>query len=92
MSTINVIVGKKKNIRVSADSTAGIVSTNRNPVTLKNIPTVSNGVTRLDSLSDVVSNTEIEGAVPVYDAQTDKYVIKKLDMTDVTGDLDGGTF
>ena len=43
-------------------------------------------------LKDVVATGETNGAVPVYDANTDKYVVKKLDLGDVTGNLDGGTF
>jgi hypothetical protein len=89
MTTVNVVVGRKKNIQVSANATGGSVSTNRNNVTLKSgvAPT-----TRLDSLNDVVATGEITGAVPVYDSTTDKYVVQKLDFNNVTGDLDGGTF
>jgi hypothetical protein len=93
MTTVNVVVGRKRDIQVSANATAGSVSTNRNPVTLKNVPTISTGGTnRLDSLNDVVASGEISGAVPVYDAATDKYVVQKLDLNNVIGDLDGGTF
>jgi hypothetical protein len=89
MSTINVVVGRKKNIQISANATGGSVSTNRNPVTLK--PSIT-ATTRLDNLNDVVATGEVSGAVPVYDAATDKYVVQKLDLNNVTGDLDGGTF
>jgi len=93
MTTVNVVVGRKRDIQVSANATAGIVSTNRNPVTLKNVPTVTvGGLNRLDALNDVVSTGETSGAVPVYDAATDKYVVQKLDLSNVIGDLDGGTF
>lgn len=93
MTVVNVVVGRKKNIQVSANATSGVVSTNRNNVTLKNVPTVtSGGLNRLDSLNDVVSSGETSGAVPVYDSDTDKYVVKKLSISDVIGDLDGGTF
>lgn len=80
MKTINVVVGKKNN---------NIINTNRNPVTLKSVVTQT---TRLDNLNDVVATGEVSGAVPVYDAATDKYVVQKLDLNNVTGDLDGGTF
>lgn len=43
MTKINVVVGRKKNIFVSTNATAGIISTNRNEVTLKNVPTFGGG-------------------------------------------------
>lgn len=93
MTTVNVVVGRKRDIQVSANATAGSVTTNRNPVTLKNVPTITaGGSNRLDGLNDVVASGEISGAVPVYDATTDKYVVQKLDLNNVIGDLDGGTF
>lgn len=81
MKTINVVVGKKSN---------DIISTNRNNVTLKATPV--SPTSRLDNLADVNASGEITGAVPVYDASLDKYVVQKLNLSDVTGDLDGGTF
>lgn len=89
MTKVNVVVGRKRPVQVTANATAGIVSTNKNNVTLK--PGVQ-PPTRLDSLGDVVASGETNGAVPVYDATTDKYIVKKLDISDVTGAIDGGTF
>lgn len=86
----NVVVARKRTIQVSANGTAGILDTTV-PVTLKNNPVLGTA-TRLDKLTDVVANAEINGATLVYEASTDKYVVKKLDLSDVTGDLDGGTF
>ena len=81
---INVVVAKKR--------TTGLIDTSV-PVTLKNTPTVaSGGATRLDRLTDVVANNEIEGATLVYSAATDQYIVKQLDLGDVSGSLDGGTF
>jgi len=83
-------------------NTSGIVvrpsfSISSNPttvVTLKNqVLTVSSSAnTRLDGLLDVVANGETAGAVPVYDAATDKYVVERLNLSDVDGPLDGGNF
>jgi hypothetical protein len=87
----NVVVARKRTIQVSANATAGLIDTSV-PVTLKNTPVLSTGVTRLDRLTDVVANAETSGATLVYDATTDKYVVQKLDISNVTGDLDGGTF
>lgn len=86
----NVVVARKRTVQVSANGTAGILDTSV-PVTLKNNPSLS-ATGRLDRLTDVVANNEISGATLVYDAITDKYFVQKLDLSDVTGDLDGGTF
>jgi 4-hydroxyphenylpyruvate dioxygenase-like putative hemolysin len=92
MSSINVVVGRKRTVQVSANATAGIIDTSA-PVTIKNIQTVGGGgITRLDKLTDVVANGEVDKATLVYDALTDKYVVKKMEFTDISGDLDGGTF
>jgi hypothetical protein len=90
---VNVVVGRKRNIQISANATAGIIDTTV-PVTLKNTPAINSGsgISRLDALQDVVSAGETNGAVPVYDSVTDKYFIQKLDLANVVGDLDGGTF
>jgi hypothetical protein len=82
---INVVVAKKR--------TNGLIDTSV-PVTLKNTPTITSGAgaSRLDHLQDVVATTEVEGATLVYDSATDKYIVKKLDLSDITGNLDGGVF
>lgn len=67
------------------------VSNTTSTVVIKNMAaTISTG--RLDGLQDVISAGEVTGAVPVYDAATDKYVIERLNLADVDGSLDGGGF
>lgn len=63
-------------------------------VTVKNqvITVSSGGVNRFDQLQDVIATHEVEGGVPVYNAATDKYEVQKLNLTDVDGPLDGGSF
>jgi hypothetical protein len=87
----NVVVARKRNVQVSANATAGIIDTSV-PVTIKNNPSITSGISRLDKLTDVVANNESNGATLVYDASTDKYIVQKLDISNVIGDLDGGTF
>lgn len=84
----NVVVVTKRTINVN---TASTVIDSNNPVTLKNFQTIS-GVSRIDRLSDVDASTEANGATLVYDSTNDKYVVKKLDLSEVTGNLDGGEF
>jgi hypothetical protein len=90
---VNVVVGRKRNIQISANATAGIIDTTT-PVVIKNNPVISGGggISRLDKLTDVAANTEVNGATLVYNAANDTYVVQKLDISNVTGDLDGGTF
>lgn len=88
----NVVVSRKRTIHIAANATAGVIDTS-SPVVLKNTPVLSaGGATRLDKLTDVQANNEINGATLVYDLETDTYVVQKLDLSNVTGDLDGGTF
>jgi hypothetical protein len=89
-TTINVVVGKQRTIQLSANGTAGIIDT-KTPVTLKAIPTIG-GATTLDSLTDVQSIDETTGDTLVYNSTTNKWVAQKLDISDITGSLDGGTF
>jgi len=86
----NVLVARKRDIKVSMNATSGIVDSTI-PVTLKNSQALS-GPNRLDRLLDVDATGEIENATLVYNADTDKYVVKKLDFANVTGSLDGGIF
>ena len=89
---VNVVVGRKRTVQISANATAGIIDTST-PVVLKNNPYVgAGGVSRLDRLNDVVANAEVNGATLVYNAADDTYVVKKLDLSDVTGSIDGGIF
>lgn len=87
---VNVVVSRKRTIQISANATAGIIDTST-PVILKNNPALG-AATRLDKLTDVSANTEVNGATLVYNAANDTYVVQKLDISNVTGDLDGGTF
>jgi hypothetical protein len=50
---------------------------------------------RLDTLSDVVEQSPANNSTLVYNAETDKYIVKRLDLDDVIDtldDLDGGQF
>lgn len=91
---INVVVGKKRIININTNATAGIINTNV-PVTLKQdaLKTASaNGLTRLDQMTDVVATSESNGATLVYNSSIDKYIVEKLNLNNVEGTMDGGTF
>jgi hypothetical protein len=79
---INVLVTKK---------TSGVIESDA-PVTIKNIPTISSNITKLQQLSDVDITQETDGSALVYDATSNNYVVKLLDLSHVSGILDGGNF
>lgn len=84
--TITAKVAKRApTIGVSVSNTGKIESTT--PVTIQTNATKN----RLDQLVDVVEQNPQEGQTLVYDAETDRYVVKYLTMDDL-GSLDGGTF
>lgn len=88
----NVVVSRKRTVQISANTTAGIIDTST-PVVIKNNPTISSGAaTRLDKLADVDATSETDKATLVYDSEQDKYIVKQLEFSDLSGDLDGGTF
>lgn len=87
---VNVVVSRKRNIQVSSN-TVGVIDTTV-PVTLKNVPTLVNGVDTIDELNDVNLSQRNDGSTLVYDQPSDTYVVKHLDFVDIAGDLDGGTF
>ena len=87
---INVVVGKKRTVKVSSNTTAGVLNTTT-PVTIKNTTGVTSS-SRLDGLLDVDATNESAGATLIYNADQDKYIVKKLDLGDISGALDGGTF
>lgn len=81
----NVIVVRKR--------TSGIIDST-NPVVLKPLSVLSSAAAspRLDHLQDVNASEEVDGATLVYDAENDTYIVKLLDLSEVTGILDGGNF
>jgi hypothetical protein len=93
-NTINVVVVRKRDAQITVNATAGIIDST-NPVTVKNNPSmlaVGGGVDRLDRLRDVDAAIEVDGATLVYNANNDMYITKKLDLNNITGEVDGGTF
>jgi hypothetical protein len=73
-------------VNVKLNNSGTIQSTT--PVTIQS----SLSQNRIDTLQDVNASGEIDGATLVYESSTDKYIVKKLTLSDVGVDLDGGTF
>lgn len=74
-------------IGVILNNTGTIQSTT--PVTIQTNLSSSN---RLDGLADVVEQSPQSGDTLVYDSSTDRYIVTRLSLDNVVGDLDGGTF
>lgn len=88
---VNVVVSRKRFINVSTHGTGGVIDTTV-PVTLKNVPALMSGAHTVDELSDVNLAQRTDGSTLIYDQPTNTYVVKELNFTEITGDLDGGTF
>jgi len=88
---VNVVVSSKKSIRITANTTGEVIQTST-PVTLKNTTSLSNA-SRLDQLADVLEPASPEdGSTLIYNASTDRYEVKKINLGEVEGNLNGGTF
>lgn len=87
----NVLVSRKRNINVSLNQVGSVIEPVA-PVSLQISPTLTTSKSRLDKLDDVVPTGETNGASLVYDAATDKYIVEKINLANVVGDLDGGEF
>lgn len=89
---VNVVVTRPRTVRVSTNATAGILDSTT-PVTIKNVPTLTGNVSlSLEQLNDVATVEEVDGDTLVYDSTTRKWTAQKLNLEDVIGNLDGGTF
>ena len=75
-------------IGVILNTTGTIQSTT--PVTIQT--NLSSSANRLDALADVVEQSPQNGDTLVYDSSTDRYVVSRMNLENVAGDLDGGTF
>lgn len=70
-------------------------STNPSQISAQSVtPTMTTEVQRLDQLVDVLETSPENGSVPIYNANTDKYIVSRLTLSDLdeNGILDGGEF
>ena len=65
-----------------------------NPIILKNTPVLvsESGATSVTDLTDVTVSNEANGATLVWDTATNSFIVKPLDISEITGTLDGGEF
>lgn len=88
---VNVVVSRKRNVKVSSNATAGVIDTTT-PVTLKNVPSIVSSADTIDELRDVGLTQRTDGSTLIYDNVTDTYQVKHLNFVNIDGDLDGGVF
>jgi len=89
-----VLIAKKRSVHVSTNATAGIIDTTV-PVTIKTIPVLSlvgPGSNTLEGLMDVNAISETTGDTLVYDSTSKTWVAQPLDISNITGNIDSGTF
>jgi len=68
----------RNTVRAKISSSTGIITT-QTPVTLADSQTLTiYGPNRFDTLTDVEASGEVDGAVPVYNAALDKYVVQTI--------------
>jgi hypothetical protein len=74
---------------VAKVNSAGVINT-QNPVTIKNTPTVMTGNAhlRVEELTNVVANNEVDGGTLVYNANTGTWSVQPITVTY----FDGGSF
>jgi len=59
------------------------------PITLKN---QAIEITSIENIPDVDEINVTDGATLIFNSTTNKYEIKPLNFSDLSGDIDGGTF
>jgi hypothetical protein len=87
---MKVTLAKTTTQKVTVDNRGGTIQSST-PVTLKN---QINEIHSIQDIQDVSSIDVEQGATLVYNSQTDKYEIRKLQSADFGGtlNLDGGSF
>ena len=87
-----MVTTRSPTIRVRINNNTGVIQSTT-PVTIQTqLAAGGTSVNRLDQLIDVIEIAPVSGDTLVYNATTDKYVVSRLSLENVTGDLDGGTF
>ena len=87
---VRAVVKNRKTVKVKVQvsNTGQILSSS--PVTIQTLPVPP--TRRLDSLADVDATGESQGGVPVYQEDTDTYVVQQLNLSADINEIDGGSF
>jgi len=82
---------------LNATRSSQIISVNTSAQSLSTVPGVTlrnqiRDINSLEEIQDVITSAQADGSVLQYNAATDKYEVKALDIEDLGLGLDGGTF
>jgi hypothetical protein len=82
---------------LNATRSSQIISVNTSAQSLSTVPGVTlrnqvRDINSLEEIQDVITTAQADGSVLQYNATTDKYEVKALDIEDLGLGLDGGTF
>jgi len=82
---------------LNATRSSQIISVNTSAQSLSTVPGVTlrnqiRDINSLEEIQDVITTAQADGSVLQYNAATDKYEVKALDIEDLGLGLDGGTF
>lgn len=82
---------------LNATTSSQIISVNTSAQSLSTVPGVTlrnqiRDINSLEEIQDVITTAQADGSVLQYNAATDKYEVKALDIEDLGLGLDGGTF
>lgn len=82
---------------LNATRSSQIISVNTSAQSLSTVPGITlrnqiRDINSLEEIQDVITTAQADGSVLQYNAATDKYEVKALDIEDLGLGLDGGTF
>lgn len=82
---------------LNATTSSQIISVNTSAQSLSTVPGITlrnqiRDINSLEEIQDVITTAQADGSVLQYNAATDKYEVKALDIEDLGLGLDGGTF
>ena len=87
----------KATIARNTSQTIKVTTTNSGSMQASTPFSLKNQISEINSIEDIADVTEIDvtaGATLIYNAENDKYEIRKLQSSDISGtlNLDGGEF
>lgn len=95
MSTTTIQLKRVSGIPFNSESVIKVIVEGDTLVTTGNVTVQNQTVHQINSIEDIPDVDEIDvsdGSMLVYDAGTDKYEVRKGDINQLDGIIDGGEF